>query len=131
MTGQTRNRKVDRMNFRLTLLASCVPALLAAQSVIPPARPAARAVRVATAPLLDGWLDAPVWAASPVPSGFQQHEPFDGRAATERTEVRIVFDDQATIGGFYTGHRAGFASTLTARPDEKFSTALRVNWESG
>jgi hypothetical protein len=36
---------------------------------------------------------------------------------------------EATIGGFYTGHRAGFASTLTARPNEKFSSALRVNYE--
>ena len=35
----------------------------------------------------------------------------------------------ATIGGFYTGHRAGFSSTFTARPGEKFSAALRVNYE--
>lgn len=87
------------MNVALTLLACCAPALLAAQSVVAPPRPTGRAIRVAAAPLLDGRLDDAVWADAPVLSGFQQHEPFDGRPATERTEVRIVFDNQALYIG--------------------------------
>ena len=87
------------MNVALTLLACGIPSLLAAQSGTAPARPTGKAVRVATAPQLDGRLDDAVWATAPVLSGFQQHEPFDGRSATERTEVRIVFDDQALYIG--------------------------------
>ena len=34
------------------------------------------------------------WAGAPVLSGFVQHEPFAGQSATERTEVRIVFDKE-------------------------------------
>src|SRR5687767_10996468 len=87
------------MNVALAVLGCCAPALLAAQAVGSQPRPTGRAVRVATAPLLDGRLDDAVWAQAPVLSGFQQHEPFDGRSATERTEVRIVFDDQALYIG--------------------------------
>jgi len=64
-----------------------------------PPRPVAQAVRVETAPVLDGHLDDTVWAKAMVLSRFVQHEPFDGTAATERTEVRIVFDREAIYIG--------------------------------
>jgi len=75
---------------------------LAAQSptsVTTHPRPVAQAVRVATGPVLDGRLDDSVWASVPVLAGFLQHEPFDDRPATERSEVRIVFDGEALYIG--------------------------------
>ena len=41
---------------------------------------------------LDGLLDEAVWQSAPSASGFRQQEPIDGAAATEKTEVRVVYD---------------------------------------
>ena len=52
------------------------------------------AVRVEIGPRIDGLLDDPVWEST-VPIGeFIQHEPNDGEPATERTEVRILYDSE-------------------------------------
>ena len=50
------------------------------------------AVEAAVAPVLDGAVLAdPAWAAAPPATGFVQTQPDEGRPASERTEVRIVF----------------------------------------
>ena len=50
------------------------------------------AVPVSTPPTLDGnVLTDPAWASAPVSSDFWQITPDDGAAASERTEVRIVY----------------------------------------
>ncbi|MEK6596883.1 MAG: carbohydrate binding family 9 domain-containing protein, partial [Gemmatimonadota bacterium] len=61
--------------------------------------PTARATRTTAAPTIDGRLDDPAWVQAPVISDFIQNEPNDGRPVTERTEVRILFDDQAIYLG--------------------------------
>ena len=89
----------------MTRAASLASLLLAAPLVAQtpdqtaPPRPIAHAVRVEVGPVLDGHLDDEAWARATVLSGFVQHEPFDGRPATERTEVRIVFDREAIYIG--------------------------------
>ncbi len=48
----------------------------------------------ATSPIhLDGVLDEPAWAGAESASGFVQAEPHEGDPASERTRVRIVYDD--------------------------------------
>ena len=50
------------------------------------------AVESAVAPVLDGAvLDDPAWANAPPATGFVQTQPEEGRPASERTEVRIVY----------------------------------------
>ena len=61
--------------------------------------PTTRATRSATPPTIDGRLDDPVWAQATVITDFIQNEPNDGSPATERTEVRILFDDRAIYIG--------------------------------
>ena len=52
----------------------------------------ATAVESAVAPVLDGAvLDDPAWALAPPATGFVQTQPDEGRPASERTEVRIVY----------------------------------------
>ena len=52
----------------------------------------ATAVEAAVAPVLDGVvLDDPAWALAPPATGFVQTQPDEGRPASERTEVRIVY----------------------------------------
>ena len=43
---------------------------------------------------LDGRLDEPFWERARAATGFEQRQPDPGSAATERTEVRILFDDE-------------------------------------
>ena len=57
-------------------------------------RPAAVAAR-ATGPIaVDGVLDDDAWGAAHVIDRFIQQKPNPGMPATERTEVRILYDDQ-------------------------------------
>ncbi len=51
-----------------------------------------QAVRVDAGPRIDGALDDAVWSLAPPVDGFTQQEPNLGQPATERTEVRIVYD---------------------------------------
>ena len=48
---------------------------------------------------IDGILDEAVWQESPVTSGFHQRWPADGSPATERTEVRVAYDNRAIYFG--------------------------------
>lgn len=76
---------------------------LAAQA---PAAPVARAVRISSPPVIDGRLDDGAWQGIAPATGFVQHEPFEGRPATERTEVRIAYDDQALYVGAWLFDRS-------------------------
>ena len=62
-------------------------------------RPVAQAVRTEAAIRIDGRLDEAAWAAAPVLSDFIQNTPFAGRPASEVTEVRVLFDDDAIYVG--------------------------------
>ena len=61
----------------------------------------ATATEVTDAPLVDGRLDEAVWRQTPVMTGFTQREPMDGQPASERTEVRVVFDEDALFVGVW------------------------------
>jgi hypothetical protein len=47
------------------------------------------------APVIDGRIDENVWNAGPWESGFTQRQPHDGEKATQETEFRILYDDDA------------------------------------
>jgi len=49
------------------------------------------ALRVERAPRLDGTLNDPLWQQAQVISDFRQREPYEGRTATEKTEVRVLY----------------------------------------
>jgi len=51
---------------------------------------------------LDGLLAEPAWNGAPVLSDLTQREPREGERASERTEVRVLFDDE----NLYIGIRA-------------------------
>ena len=66
----------------------------------PSPRPELRAHRFAVPPQVDGEILAEAaWEAVEVATDFVQFQPFEGEPATERTEVRIGFDDQALYIG--------------------------------
>jgi hypothetical protein len=50
------------------------------------------AIRVDQPPKIDGVLDDEVWKKAPLVEEFTQQEPREGAAASERTEVRVLYD---------------------------------------
>ena len=70
-------------------VAGGAPGALDAQSVT------ARATRVPERPTIDGVLDEAFWGTIEPVSGFRQRTPVDGAEASERTEVRIGYDQDA------------------------------------
>ena len=61
----------------------------------------ATAVRTDAPPVIDGRLDDALWPSIAPLTGFIQREPFDGRPASENTEVRVGFDDEAVYVGVW------------------------------
>ncbi len=57
-------------------------------------RLAVRAVQAERAIQADGILDEPEWQSAELVSGFVQMEPRQGEPATERTVVRVAYDDE-------------------------------------
>ncbi len=51
------------------------------------------AVRAARPPVIDGRLDDAVWATAPADDRFTQITPREGSPPSERTELRVLFDD--------------------------------------
>jgi len=58
------------------------------------------AVHTAKPPLIDGRLDDPAWQTAAVSDAFTQQSPFDGSKPSERTQLRILYDDDAVYFGF-------------------------------
>lgn len=52
-----------------------------------------------TAIFLDGILEESAWAQATVAGDFKQREPLEGRPATERTDVRVLYDNETLYIG--------------------------------
>jgi hypothetical protein len=59
-----------------------------------------QAVRVSGKITLDGHLDEPEWATAIPATDFIQRQPFTGMPSHERTEVRILYDDNNLYVGY-------------------------------
>jgi hypothetical protein len=72
------------------------PALSAGQSK--PAHgtvPVLHGARASSPIVIDGLLDDEVWVRTPATTGFTQRDPDEGKPATERTELRVAYDNEA------------------------------------
>jgi hypothetical protein len=65
----------------------------------PSVRPHIRAVRTSEHLVVDGKLDDPAWKRAIPSDTFTQHFPEEGAPPSERTEVRILYDDDAIYIG--------------------------------
>lgn len=88
------------MDFRLPI-APALAALLLGPSAALAAAPGQpiRATRAAGPITVDGRLAEASWAGAEPYDGFQQLFPEEGRPPSERTEVRVVYDDRALYVG--------------------------------
>jgi hypothetical protein len=92
-----------------------------------------RAVRTTNGGIkVDGRLDESDWGRAPACEGFVQNEPYDGRPATERTTVRVVYDDATVYVGLkaYDAEPGNIAACLTRRDNDSPSDWLYVIFDS-
>ena len=82
------------------------------------------ATRVTVAPTVDGHLDDEVWSEAVALSEFRQREPIEGAPASERTEVRILYDDDNLYFGFvlFDSDPSGIRATQLRRDSLRLRT---------
>jgi len=54
---------------------------------------------------VDGFLSEEIWQRAEVISVFYQREPFEGKRATEKTEVRVIYDEESLYVGLIAHDR--------------------------
>ena len=86
--------------------------------------PSAHAVVRSAPVVLDGKLDEAAWAAAEPITEFRQVDPDEGKPATQRTEVRFLFDDAALYVGarMYDTEGAKGVRTQLVRRDADFES---------
>lgn len=96
------------------------------------AAPALRAVRATEPPQIDGRLDEPAWSAASVATDFVQFQPDPGEPASERTEVRVLYTDDAVYIGarMYDRDPDGIIRRLARRDEQVTTDAFSVAFDS-
>jgi hypothetical protein len=81
---------------------------------------------------IDGKLDDPVWAQVTPMTTFSQTVPHEGDPATERTEVRVAYDDAAVYVGarMLDSERGGVRGQLARRDADTEADRFEVAFDS-
>lgn len=113
------------------LLLFCVPVACprdaAAQK---PGKRQFAAARAAQPPVVDGDLSDPAWEAAPEITGFTQHDPDDGKPATQATVVKVVFDEFSIYIGARMEDSRPITTLLGRRDSNLESDWFRINIDS-
>ncbi|MGH2567640.1 MAG: DUF5916 domain-containing protein, partial [Bacteroidota bacterium] len=90
------------------------------------------AVRTPVAPRIDGILDEPEWRLAQPVTDFTQRDPDEGKPATERTEIRILYDNEALYFGcmMYDAEPSKIVARLLRRDDETESDLISIRIDS-
>lgn len=83
--------------------------------------PEIKASRTSNEIILDGVLDEKDWETAAVISGFKQVEPYQGTAAKNETEVKILFDDKNIYFGVFSHSENGKKSIRVPSLTRDFS----------
>lgn len=86
-----------------------------------------RAIRTLIPPTVDGVLIDDVWIKAVPAADFTQRDPNEGQPASERTEIRVLYDDEALYVGcmFFDSEPDKIVSRLTRRDNE-----IECDWGS-
>jgi len=109
----------------LPLLTLCLTTGLAKPPAAPQnthqAKKTVTALRVESAITIDGELDEQEWALAQPATDFIQQNPQTGEPSTERTEVRLLYDDENLYVGVYCFDSAGPEGLVVNRVNRDFS----------
>jgi hypothetical protein len=85
-------------------------------------------VRASPPPVIDGRLTDEVWAQAPVAGGFTQRDPDEGSPASEKTEIRVLFDDTAVYVGarMFDGEPALITRRLSPRDNDADADRITI-----
>ncbi|MGE5316206.1 MAG: DUF5916 domain-containing protein [Acidobacteriota bacterium] len=105
----------------LRLLLLCVVSSIVSMAGQPASVRQVDAVRLTSSVRMDGILSEDIWKTAPAATVFLQRDPVEGAAPSERTEVRIVYDDDAVYVG---------ARMFDAHPDSIVSQLERKDYDT-
>lgn len=117
-----------RLNVGPLVMVALLPVLVAAGSN--PKR--AVAVRISEPPRIDGKLDEPVWQLARPEAEFWQQNPVEGEPATQKTEVRFLYDDHALYVSCMMFDRdpSKIVARLARRDDEVVADWISIRIDS-
>lgn len=95
---------------------------------LPPAFTNARAVRIRTAPVIDGRDDDVAWQEAPPIDDFKQFSPVEDGEASLRTEVRVAYDDRNlyVVVRAFDPHPDSIVSLLSRRDVRTNSDQIKI-----
>ena len=108
----------------LLLLTLCLSPALAEVAVSPQSPRPERtitALRLESTITVDGDLDEQEWRLAEPASDFIQQDPHTGQPSTERTEVRLLYDDENLYVGVYCFDSAGIEGLVVNQVNRDFS----------
>jgi len=116
---------------RVLVLVFCWTTCARADAGQPPAHAphaTVKALRVAEAPSIDGDLTEESWAHAEPATNFTQRDPDEGKPATERTEVRVLYDEQALYIGarLFDSDSTQIARRLSSRDEDQDADRLTI-----
>ena len=93
---------------------------------------AAIAVRTPVRPVIDGRLDEHAWALAMPETSFVQFVPLEGALPNERTEIRILYDDEAVYIGcrMYDADPKNIVARLARRDDQVEADYVSIRIDS-
>ncbi|HZY10130.1 MAG TPA: DUF5916 domain-containing protein, partial [Bacteroidota bacterium] len=91
-----------------------------------------RAIRIIDPPKIDGHLNDSIWSLANVTTDFIQRDPDEGQAASERTEIRVLYDHEALYFGcmFFDSEPDNIVARLTRRDNEIESDRASIRIDS-
>jgi hypothetical protein len=95
------------------------------------AAPQATATRLTGTVQVDGRLDEPVWQTAPAVSQLVQFRPIEGGPPSQRTEVRVVYDDEAIYVGarMFDDKPAQIVARLARRDADTGSDYIMIQFD--
>lgn len=96
-------------------------------------RPSIAAQRRTSPVTLDGRLDDEAWTQANAATAFIQQKPAEGAPASQRTEVRFLYDEEALYIGarmYESGGGAAVTRRLVRHDDDPQSDVLRVDLDT-
>lgn len=87
------------MDLKLPFIFGMMVLVLSSASFAGDSPRAVQVVRITAPPILDGFLNDDVWKSAEPATDFIQRDPDEGTPASEQTEVRILYDDEAMYFG--------------------------------